>query len=344
MQRRGFALLVAFVAVLAVAQVAAFVSENEAMTISLFKGFMAQHKKQYATEEEFNYRLTVFKSNLEVAKELQRLNPAASFGVTKFSDLTAEEFKEFYLMPSFNREDVLGEAEPLEEATVDVEELQDGLPDSFDWRDKGAVTAVKNQEQCGSCWAFSVTETIESAWYLAGNSLPVLSEQQIVDCDTTDQGCNGGYPTSAYDYIMNAGGLEAEKQYPYEARDGQCQFQKGKVVASIKNYLSATSSKNETQMQMVLYNQGPLSVCVAATSWQTYQGGVVTSCDKMMDHCVQATGFKNMEGKDGKTYPVWAIRNSWSTDWGMDGYIYLERNKDMCDVAELATIPIVDKK
>ncbi|KAL6073484.1 Cysteine protease1 [Balamuthia mandrillaris] len=320
------------VAIFAVSQVAAFVEDGDAMAISLFKGFMGNHKKQYATREEFNYRLSVFKGNMEVAKKLQKLNPAGSYGVTKFSDLTPDEFKKFHLMPSFSHEDIEGEAGPLNKANLNMRQLQDPLPQSFDWRGKGAVTAVRDQGRCNSDWAITVTEAIESAWYLAGNPLTNLSVSQIVDCDSLSDECRGGAPQLAYRYVINAGGLESEEQ-----------TKRLQVVASIKSYLYATTSHNETEMQMVLYNQGPLSVCVSSTDWQHYQRGVMTYCYGIMDHCAQATGFTNVQGSDNVTYPVWTIRNSWGTDWGVDGYLYLERNKDLCGVADLATIPVVDK-
>ncbi|KAL6070892.1 Cysteine proteinase [Balamuthia mandrillaris] len=310
--------------------------QTDALTMTLFKNFMAEYQKEYPTEEERLYRLSVFKSNLEVAKEQARLNPAASFGVTKFSDLTIQEFEQFYLMPNLA-------AIPREEVLLEEEELEDvaALPTSFDWKDKGAVTAVKNQGQCGSCWAFSATEEIESMWFLAGNPLPLLSEQQVVDCDPTSYGCSGGWPYSAYEYVIQAGGIEGESDYPYTAQDGQCSFQKSKVISKLVKWYSSTNNRNETQMQVVLQQKGPLSVCVAASTWATYRSGVLTSCDNGINHCVQATGFQNMVGNDGNTYPVWNIRNSWGTGWGMDGYIYLERNKDMCALADESTYPQV---
>jgi len=259
------------------------------------------------------------------------------FGINKLSDLSAEEFQEKYLMQprsadiQIKREDVLPSK-------------VDAVPAYFDWRDKGAVTAVKNQEQCGSCWAFSVTENIESMWILDGkaNTSLALSPQQIVDCDTNDYGCEGGDPPTAYEYIIGAGGLESEQDYPYYAEDGNCKFNAKEVVATIKNWQYATSDYEETLLQTNLLGYGPLSICVDASAWQDYTSGVMTWYDcafiNVLDHCVQLTGYNATTSND---YPYWIVRNSWGTDWGINGYIYLEMWEDTCGLAHEATCSIV---
>jgi len=212
------------------------------------------------------------------------------------------------------------------------------LPSSFDWNNKaGVVSQVYNQEQCGSCWAFSATETIESVWALAGNSLVSLSEQQIVDCDSTDDGCNGGWPYDAYQYIESAGGQEPLADYPYTAEDGTCAFNGGEVVAKISSWQYVTQSEDENAMQQFVYSNSPISVCVDAEVWQTYTGGVVGSdCGDSIDHCVQITGWSSQAG-----VAAWNVRNSWGSDWGNNGYIYVQMGGDNCAIAQVVTVPIV---
>jgi len=218
-----------------------------------------------------------------------------------------------------------------------LEEFGAPLPTSFDWRTKGAVTPVKNQEQCGSCWAFSATEGVESAWFLAKNQLIVLSPQQIVSCDQNDGGCNGGDLPTAFQYVEQ-NGMETNAVYPYTSGNGNsgtCEYDGSDVVVHISGFKYATQSANETQMQVALLAHGPLSICVDAETWQYYQGGVIThGCGDSLDHCVQIVGFSATT--NNKT-PYWIIRNSWGADWGLEGYLWVERGKDECGVSDEAT-------
>jgi len=300
-------------------------------TIEQFAKFVQHYGKQYQPAE-FKMRYDLFKNSLE---EIDRLNREAAqkglntkFGVTKFSDLSKEEFKAKYMgyVPSSH-------------ANVDIpfEESVAPLPTSFDWRTKGAVTPVKNQEQCGSCWAFSATEGVESAWFLAKSQLVVLSPQQIVSCDQNDDGCNGGDLPTAFQYVQQ-NGMETCADYPYTSGNGNtgtCQYDSSDVVVQISGFKYATQSANETQMRVALLAHGPLSICVDASTWQNYQGGVIThGCGDDLDHCVQIVGFS--ETTNNKT-PYWIIRNSWGTDWGLNGYLWVERGKDECGVSDEAT-------
>ncbi|KAL6057377.1 Cathepsin F [Balamuthia mandrillaris] len=306
-----------------------------------FKDFLAAHPRDYATTEELSQRFAIFKSNLARIEGLNRRMPSARFAPNKFADLTPEEFKQQYLMKDFEPSAHAAKAANLMPA---MPAPPQGIPTNFDWRDKGAVTKVKDQGQCGSCWAFSATEAIESQWFLAGNPLTVLSEQQIVDCDKGrgDFGCNGGDTVTAYAYVVDAGGLDSEKDYPYTARDGQCKFKSDSVAAKISGFRYVTKNRNETEMQLGLLSSGPLSICVDAETWQFYQGGVISSfCGTSLDHCVMITGFSDQKGWDYYTYHVWNIRNSWGEGWGYDGYIYVQRDYNLCGVAEEVTLPTV---
>jgi C1A family cysteine protease len=296
--------------------------------------FKAKFGKQYAAAEE-GMRYKVFLANLARSEQLNAIQKHATFGVTKFSDLTPAEFKSMYLMNvTFNKEDYA--KAPVWQPPKELELQQ--LPSSFDWRNKaGVVSQVYNQEQCGSCWAFSATETIESVWALANHPLVSLSEQQIVDCDTTDDGCDGGWPYDAYQYVIGQGGLDTLASYPYTAEDGTCAFNAGTVAAKIKSWKWVTQSQNEQTMQQFVYSNSPISICVDAEVWQTYTGGVITAgtCGKSIDHCVQITGWGQQSGVN-----VWNIRNSWGADWGNSGYIWVQRGSDVCALAQVVTVPV----
>jgi len=293
-----------------------------------FKSFMEKYNKNYSPEE-FARRFSIFQQNM---LESERLNRDAQskglntkFGVTKFSDLTKEEFSSKYF----------GYKEISTDATKQVVHSVAPLPNALDWRTKGAVTAVKDQQQCGSCWAFSATEGIESAYFLAKGQLYVLSPQQIVSCDTSDGGCNGGDLPTAFQYVQQAG-IETDSAYPYTSGNGDngnCNYDQSQVVVKISGFKYATTTGNETEMQAAMVNNGPLSVCVDAETWQNYQGGVIThGCGDSLDHCVQIVGWDS----DSNT-PYWIVRNSWGTDWGLNGFLWVERNLNECGISDEAT-------
>lgn len=305
-------------AALALASATAIDSE----VVDAFTRFMKDYSKSYETREEFSKRLGIFSDNLDKVAEDNRKHILAGgeavFGITKFSDLTTEEFKKFYLgyVPSTTNK-------------VRVTPNVTDVANAIDWKSKGAVTAVKNQGRCGSCWAFSATAAIESYAKLNGGySLEELSAQQINSCDKRDGGCNGGNTETAYEYVKGAGGIETEKNYPYTSgggSTGSCKFNSGKVAVKISGYHSY--SRGESNLEKAL-NEGPASVCLAASSWQNYRGGVLSRCDNNVDHCVQTTGY---------TSEYWSIRNSWGTGWGESGYLRLKRGSDLCKVSDDAT-------
>jgi len=228
---------------------------------------------------------------------------------------------------------------------------------SVDWRtkQKGVITPVKDQGQCGSCWAFSAVEETESMWVLAGESQKIFAPQQVVSCDTVDLGCNGGDTPTAYQYIQSAHGLEQEKDYPYTSGssgdNGDCTYASNKVAGGNNSGFKYASTPctsancqevNETALQLSL-QVAPISLCVYAEPWQFYTSGVMTAndCDGNLadlDHCVQLVGLSATGSQ-----PYYIVRNSWGSDWGNSGYIYLSIGENTCGVADEATIPTIAK-
>jgi C1A family cysteine protease len=274
---------------------------------------------------------------------LNALNPKARFGENKFSDIPKEEFARMYLnaqipakfeAPAAKNFSVPRKAHDMFASG----RLSDPDPTNYDWGTAGVITPVYNQGQCGSCWAFSATETIESYFAIGGGQLTQLSMEQIVDCDTAgqDQGCGGGFPTGAYQYVQGAGGIDSYANYPYTAgggNSGSCQFPQGQVVCNVANYNSLNGETGEYQ-QLSSASGGPVSVCVDASSWQNYNGGVLTSCTNNVDHCVQLTGYYNYNSDNA----YWNVRNSWGADWGENGYIWIQIGQDLCSIGDYATI------
>jgi len=310
----------------------ATISTEEVRELRQWMKFKSTFGKSYTHEEE-RHRFSVFKANLLLIDAMNLKDMHATYGVTKFADLTPAEFKQLYLMNvTLNK--------PI--ASVSNVHITPKLPTSFDWSSKGDITPVKNQGQCGSCWDFSATETIESVCHLAGYPLTQLSEQQILDCDTSDYGCNGGWPYNAYAYVIQAGGIETEADYPYTAQDGTCQFNPSDIVCKPVKWQYVTQSEDENAMQNFLYSTSPMSVCVDAETWQFYTGGVISQssgCGTSIDHCVQVTGWQQMQGMT-----VWNFRNSWGTDWGVSGYLYVQLGYDVCAIAQVVTVPCVTSK
>jgi len=305
-------------------------------TVSQFSAFMSKHGKQYETKAEYNLRLNIFRENLAKIEEHNRSGASWKMEVNKFSDLTKAEFETLYT--GYKKTPQSGGSPQAARPKASQKTIKD-LPESVDWRDKGVVSAAKDQGQCGSCWAFCATEQIES--YAAINSptneMLELSAQQITVCTPNPQhcggwgACSGAIPNLAYSYVQLFG-LATEADYPYTAGDfngdRECHYDLSTKPLSIGiGGYNRLSPNNQEEVMQHLAEVGPLSVAVYASTWDSYKGGVFTGCpyeeDIAINHCVQLVGY----GTDPTDGGYWIVRNTWGDDWGEDGYIRLQRDE-----------------
>jgi len=311
-------------AVVIVALVACATAVPLAEETDVWTSWKAMHNKVYAAEEEA-MRKIVFEANIAKARMLNAMKDGAEYGLSKFADLTEDEFKTLLGFKA--------DREMFETQTAADLPLND-TPTEWDWTTKGAVTPVKNQGQCGSCWAFSTTGDIEGAWFLAKGKLESLSEQQLVSCDDNgDQGCNGGLPSNAFAWTIKNGGLESESSYPYEGVTDSCKQDKSKDIVTISSWEKV--STNEDQIAAYLAQNGPLSIGINAANLQLYMGGISDPffCNpKNLDHGVLIVGFGEENGKK-----FWKIKNSWGEGWGEKGYFRIIRGKGKCGLNTMVT-------
>jgi len=299
---------------------------------AMFTKFMQQYNKKY-THDTFFYRYTVFKQNMDKIELGNRQKHSYTMGMNAMGDMTHAEFKAVKL--GYKRVD----NSYLRSKNTQGPHLHVKKPAAtMDWRKKGAVTTVKDQGQCGSCWAFSTTGSTEGAHQIATGKLVGLSEQQLVDCSSAqgNQGCNGGLMDQAFQYIISNPGIASEQAYPYTAQDGTCNTA-AKSVTMITGYTDVTSGDEAALMKAV--NVGPVSVAIEAdqSCFQFYSGGVLNdpTCGTQLDHGVLAVGYGTLSGQD-----YWIVKNSWGTSWGVEsGYVFIAKGIDECGIATENSYP-----
>jgi len=303
-------------------------SNNTESQRFMWEQYKQEHGKKYTSDEEPK-RFATFLENLKVIDQRNTEEKGGALhGINKFTDLSQDEFASRFLLsvpPAGG-----SSAEVVEITTPPLQGA--GL---VDWTGK-FTTPVKNQGYCGSCWAFSAMEQIESDVMRTKGKTYTLSAEQIVDCDSTSQGCNGGWTEHAYNYVKSAGGLETEAAYPYSAfngKSGKCAAVASKEVVTVSGY---STIRGESQMASYVQSTGPLSVCVDASSWNSYNSGIMKSCGKQINHCVQAVGV------DTSSY--WKVRNSWGTSWGESGFIRLAYGANTCGITNDPTYVTVGLK
>jgi len=332
-------------------------------SLELFQQWLEFHGKVYETTEEYLYRQEIFRANAAI---VARHNDAYDRGYTKyvmstkspFADLTDQEFMSLWLMEGQNCSATHTSSGTLRQQNV-------ALPKSVDWRTRGVITPIKNQKKCGSCWTFSTTGALEAHTCLH-NAQPRgvdctkwtgLAEQQLLDCASNydNHGCNGGLPSHAFQYIKDAGGLDTEDSYVYRADDeGPClanELSWGAHVAEVFNI----TAYDEDDLVAAIAHVGPVSVAYQVSpDFRLYSHGVYDSFNATtnqtmcksgpmdVNHAVVAVGYGEIEATEtSPSVPFYILRNSWSTSWGMEGYFWMERNKNLCGVSDCASFPIV---
>ncbi len=310
-----------------------------------FNNYLKKYNKKY-DEYEHYYRYTVFKQNIEYINRENQRGRSYHLGINNFTDITKYEFRDMYLS---NRQ-------RYDTNTVEMPKLQHGpLPSSVDWRGSGYVTNVKDQGQCGSCWAFSAVGAIEGQHAKKTGDLVSLSEQNLVDCAYSYgcYGCDGGWPEAAMRYVKDNKGIDTEDAYPYNSNNNPCSYTNKSVGATVSGTVNITQG-DMNALHRAIATVGPISVAIdAEDDFQFYKYGIYSStyCSSVfLDHAVLAIGYgekPNVYLQNGVFISAPStgyiiIKNSWGSSWGMDGYIYFSTEiNNMCGIAQAASYPKV---
>jgi len=303
--------------------------------------FKVSHNKVYSDETEERYRMKIWMDNKhKIAKHNNRhANGLKSYDLkmNKFGDLLHSEFVKLNgFKGNYNAS--------RSNASLFLSPLNVDIPKSVDWREKGFVTPVKDQGQCGSCWSFSTTGALEGQHFRKSGKLVSLSEQNLVDCSKKygNNGCEGGLMDNAFSYIKENHGIDSEESYPYEGKEGKCRYRTKAIGATDTGFVDIPQG-SEDHLKQALGTVGPVSVAIDASheSFQFYNTGVydeVECSSEDLDHGVLAVGY----GTDDQGTDYWIVKNSWGPTWGRQGYVYMSRNKqNQCGIASSASYPLV---
>jgi C1A family cysteine protease len=326
--------------ILLIALLALVCTHDESEIFTEFRNYIQKYNKNYASMNEFLARYAVFKHNF---LRLRRNDVASWEGITKFSDMTEQEFARKYLTFNYDAMAALGL-----EKQIFVSNGND-VPEAFDWREKGYVTRVRDQGSCGSCWAFSAMANIEGQYFKLKGELKEFSEQFLVDCDTIDYACQGGLMMNTFEFISQNGGFMYLEDYEYKGVKRKCEADPAKYVDAkvVKGIQYGTGSDtwrevDEEELKKILVEVGPLAVALNASSLSSYVKGVFdpTSCSVLgMNHAVTMVGYGHDEEED-KDY--WLIKNSWGEDFGEDGYFRIRRGTGKCGINRYISTAVLE--
>lgn len=309
--------------------------------------FKLQHNKNYTSDMEERFRLKIFMDNKhKIAKHNARFERGLvpyKLKMNHYGDMLHHEFVS--TMNGFNRSkhNGLNQISYSIKPSYFIEPANVELAKTVDWRDKGAVTAVKDQGHCGSCWAFSSTGSLEGQHFRKTGKLISLSEQNLVDCSNKygNDGCNGGLMDNAFKYVKDNHGIDTENAYPYEAENDNCRYKPESSGATDSGFVDIPQG-DEKKLKAAVATVGPVSVAIDASheSFQFYSEGVYSEpeCSSTeLDHGVLVVGYGTENGTD-----YWLVKNSWGEQWGEQGYIKMTRNQDnQCGIASSASYPLV---
>jgi len=314
-----------------------------------FNAWANSYNKKYHCDKERQKRLALFVQTVKTVEEHNAKVSAGSdmfrMGLNEYSDMSDEEFMEHFNLGKIQGQEDCSATTKKSLKAVSKERPSD-MPLSKDWRKEGIVSPVKNQGHCGSCWTFSSTGALEAHYKKKTGRLVSLSEQQLLDCagNYDNHGCNGGLPSHAFQYIMENGGLDLERAYPYEMKSEgtTCRFKKFGVGTTVKGVFNITQF-DEAELELAVAFEGPVSIAFqVAGDFRSYASGVYESSQcknqpKDVNHAVLAVGFGVAES--GTKY--WIVKNSWGAGWGDHGYFLIKRGVNMCGVADCASYPIL---
>jgi len=323
------------------------------LVLEEWETFKIQHKKSYNTDTEEKFRLKIFMDNRhKITKHNAKFvkgEVSYDLALNKYGDLLHHEF--VHTMNGFNKtsknklKGANGEfVKPLKGATF-IPPANVELPKSVNWVNLGAVTPVKDQGQCGSCWSFSATGSLEGQHFRKTGKLVSLSEQNLVDCSQKygNNGCEGGLMDQAFQYVRDNRGIDTEQSYPYEAKDDNCKYRPQDSGATDVGFVDIPQG-DEQALKKAVATIGPVSIAIDASheSFQFYSSGVYIEpdCDsQQLDHGVLIVGYGTDE-ETGQDY--WLVKNSWGETWGEKGFVKMARNKDnQCGIATAASYPLV---
>jgi len=286
-------------------------------------------------QQSFYRRFNVFKQNLHYIRTQNQKNNSFTLALNEFAAETPEEFR---TRLGYRHIEAPFAFNKLVDSSIHKHHKV-AAGGAVDWRTQNAVTPVKNQGQCGSCWAFSATGGIEGRVAVATGTLTSLSEQELVDCSQAqgNEGCNGGLMNQGFEYVIGNKGLSTESDYPYTAQDGTCHASGNNHVSPISSYSNIKVGSEADLLTAV--TAGPVSIAIEADqmAFQFYSKGVFDAqCGQNLDHGVLVVGYGTDSGKD-----YWTVKNSWGAAWGESGYIRLVRGKNQCGLTNAASYPVV---